>query len=194
VQGEINTGWHTDHPEQPVSTARNAADGTYCGCTCKYHRRQALWFFLRYQRYINHLLTYLLTYLLTSSIIQSLMLVNDGLEHYSNNGSAVVYTWRYEGVNQRSRLSISTTPHTTTVLRPFFRDHRGEPMPEENFWTLQCKGRSTRWHTDHPAGRHSIRTNQCPPPPSPHIFYGPDALPTTQPTVSKYWRQLAHSD
>jgi len=23
-------------------------------------------------------------------------------------------------------------------------------------------------HTDHPAGRHSIRTNQCPPPPSPH--------------------------
>ena len=26
-------------------------------------------------------------------------------------------------------------------------------------------------HTDHPAGRHSIRTNQCPPPPAPpHIF------------------------
>jgi len=35
-------------------------------------------------------------------------------------------------------------------------------------------------HTDHPVGRHSIRTNQCPPPPSPHIFYGP---------VSKHWRQ-----
>jgi len=27
-------------------------------------------------------------------------------------------------------------------------------------------------HTDHPAGRHSIRTNQCPPPPSPHFFTG----------------------
>ena len=39
-------------------------------------------------------------------------------------------------------------------------------------------------HTDHPAGRHSIRTNQCPPPPSP-IFYGPDALPAAQPTASK---------
>jgi len=26
--------------------------------------------------------------------------------------------------------------HTTTVLRPFFRDHPGEPVPEENFWTL----------------------------------------------------------
>ena len=25
-------------------------------------------------------------------------------------------------------------------------------------------------HTDHPDGRHSIRTNQCPPPPSSHFF------------------------
>jgi len=25
---------------------------------------------------------------------------------------------------------------TTTVLRTFFRDHPGEPVPEENFWTL----------------------------------------------------------
>jgi len=30
---------------------------------------------------------------------------------------------------------------TTTVLRPFFRDHPGEPVPEENFWTLWCNGR-----------------------------------------------------
>jgi len=44
-------------------------------------------------------------------------------------------------------------------------------------------------HTDHPAGCHSIRTNQCPPPPSP-IFYRPDALPAAQPTVSKHWRQV----
>jgi len=47
-------------------------------------------------------------------------------------------------------------------------------------------------HTDHPAGRHSIRTNQCPPLPSP-ILYMLDALPAAQPTVSKHWRQLAHS-
>jgi len=45
-------------------------------------------------------------------------------------------------------------------------------------------------HTDHPAGCHSIRSNQCPLPPSPHIFYGPDALPAAQPTVSKHWRQF----
>ena len=48
-------------------------------------------------------------------------------------------------------------------------------------------------HTDHPAEHHSIRTNQCPPLHSPHIFYRPDALPAAQPTVSKHWRQLAHS-
>ena len=43
-------------------------------------------------------------------------------------------------------------------------------------------------NTDHPAGRHSIRTNQCPPHHPPHIFYRPDALPAAQPTVSKHWR------
>jgi len=49
-------------------------------------------------------------------------------------------------------------------------------------------------HTDHLAGHHSIRTNQCPPPPSPPFFYRLDALPAAQPTVSKHWRQLAHLD
>jgi len=37
--------------------------------------------------------------------------------------------------------------HTTTVLRPFFRDHPGEPVPEENFWTLWCKERLTEADT-----------------------------------------------
>jgi len=31
---------------------------------------------------------------------------------------------------------VDTT--TTTISRPFFRDHPGEPMQEENFWTLCC--------------------------------------------------------
>jgi len=26
--------------------------------------------------------------------------------------------------------------HTTTILQPLFRDHPGELVPEENFWTL----------------------------------------------------------
>jgi len=36
---------------------------------------------------------------------------------------------------------------TTTVLRPFFQDRLGEPAPEENFWTLWCKGRLTEADT-----------------------------------------------
>jgi len=37
-------------------------------------------------------------------------------------------------------------------------------------------------YTDHPAGRHSIRTNQCPPPPSPPLFTSriPFLLPNQQ--------------
>jgi len=40
-----------------------------------------------------------------------------------------------------------TTHHTTTVLRPFFRDHPGEPVPGQHFWTLWCKGRLTEADT-----------------------------------------------
>jgi len=34
------------------------------------------------------------------------------------------------------------------MLRPFFRDHPGEPVPEENFLTLWCKGRLTETDTE----------------------------------------------
>ena len=44
-------------------------------------------------------------------------------------------------------MSYVETTTTTTVLQPFFRDHLGEPMPEENFWTLWCKGRLTEADT-----------------------------------------------
>jgi len=40
----------------------------------------------------------------------------------------------------------TTTTHTT-VLRPIFRDHPGEPVPEENFWTLCCMNRLTEADT-----------------------------------------------
>jgi len=72
--------------------------------------------------------------------------------------------------------------HTHNRFTALFSDHPGEPVPEEDDVT------------DHPAGCHYIQTNQCLPPPSPHIFYRPDALPASQPTASKHWRQLAHSD
>jgi len=61
----------------------------------------------------------------------------------------------------------------TTVLRPFFRDHPGEPVPEENFWTLWCKGRLTEADTP------TIRMGTTPPGLSsahlrhpPHFFSG----------------------
>jgi len=91
-------------------------------------------------------------------------------------------------------VMLSPHHHTTTILRPLFWDHPGEPVPEENFWTIMVQGKINRGrHTDHPARRHSVRTNQCPPPPSP-FFCRPDALPVAQSTLSKHWRQLAHSD
>jgi len=38
--------------------------------------------------------------------------------------------------------------HTdSTILRSFFRDHLGEPVPEESFWTLWGKGRLTEADT-----------------------------------------------
>jgi len=45
------------------------------------------------------------------------------------------------------RFTHHTHTHTTTILRSFFRDHPGEPVPEENFWTLWCKGRFTEADT-----------------------------------------------
>jgi len=37
--------------------------------------------------------------------------------------------------------------HTTTILRRFFWDNPGKLVPEENFWTLWCKGRLTEADT-----------------------------------------------
>ena len=33
-------------------------------------------------------------------------------------------------------MALNHYHHTTTILQPFFRDHPGELVPEENFWTL----------------------------------------------------------
>jgi len=45
---------------------------------------------------------------------------------------------------------IEKHQHTTTVLWPFFWDHPGEPVPEENFWTLWFKGKLPEADTDTP--------------------------------------------
>ena len=75
-------------------------------------------------------------------------------------------------------LSFCIYKHThKTVLRPFFQDNPGEPVPEENFWTLWCKGRLTEADTltirlgATPSGLSSVRLHHPP------IFYRQDALP-----------------
>jgi len=61
--------------------------------------------------------------------------------------------------------------HTTTtaILQLFFLDHPGEPVPEENFWTLWCKGRLTEADTPTiqlgaiPSGLSSAHLHHSPP-------------------------------
>jgi len=85
------------------------------------------------------------------------------------------------------RENLTLTTHTT--VQPFYGPFPGplgcagarrEPLD------FMAQGKFNRGrHINHLAGRHSIRTNQCAPPPSP-ISYRLDALPAAQPTVSKH--------
>jgi len=67
-------------------------------------------------------------------------------------------------VQMNKHLTLFHYHHHHKCFTALFRDHLGEPVPEENFWTLWCKGRLTEADTQ------TIRTNQCPPPPSPHFL------------------------
>jgi len=76
-------------------------------------------------------------------------------------------------------LNLNNHHHSTSILRPFF--NLVELVPEENFWTLWCKGRLTEADMlgATPAGLTSAHLHYPP------FFYRPDALPAAQPTVSK---------
>jgi len=63
---------------------------------------------------------------------------------------------RHQSICHSKQIYAPPYHTTTTVLRPFFRDHPGEPVPEENFWTLWCKGRLTE------AGTQTIRLGATP--------------------------------
>ena len=60
---------------------------------------------------------------------------------------------------------------THTHTQPFYGDFSGTPGwagARRELLDFMVQGEINRGrHTDHPAGRHSIRTNQCPPPPPP---------------------------
>jgi len=89
-----------------------------------------------------------------------------------------------------SRLTTTTSHHNR--LTALFPGPPGWAGAGRELLDFIVQGKFSRGrHTDHPAGYHSIRTNQCPPPPSPSLFYRPDALPATQPTVSKHlWKVI----
>jgi len=83
--------------------------------------------------------------------------------------------------------------HHTTVLRPFLGPP-GWAGARKELLDFMVQGKIYRnRRTDSPDGHHSIRTKQCPPPPSP-IFLQAGCPSCHQPIVSKHWRQLAHSD
>jgi len=79
--------------------------------------------------------------------------------------------------------TATETTTTTIILRTFFRDHPGEPVKEENFWTLWCKGSLTEADTPTirlgvtPSGLTSANLNHL-------IFTG--RMPFLPPTVSKH--------
>jgi len=100
--------------------------------------------------------------------------------------------------NLNKRTKAKPKPKPTLILHHHHHYRFTALFPEPPGWAcarrellaFMVQGKINRGsHTDHPTGHHSIWTNQCPPPSSPHIFYRLDALPTTQPTASKHWRQ-----
>jgi len=84
---------------------------------------------------------------------------------------------RFEPGFSYTAVRHTTITTTTTVYGPFSGTTPGELLPEENFWTLWCKGRLTEADTPTIRLGATVRTNQCAPPPSPPFFYSPDALP-----------------
>ena len=81
----------------------------------------------------------------------------------------------------------SLPPHHNHFIGFFFWDHPGEPVPEQNYWTLWCKGRLTEAETPTirlgatSSGLTSALLHH-----PPIFFYRPDALPAAQPTASKH--------
>jgi len=68
---------------------------------------------------------------------------------------------------------FDTTNHHHNRFTAPFLGPSGRDSARRELQDFMVQGKTNRGrHTNHPYGRHSIRTNQCPPPPSPHIFIG----------------------
>jgi len=68
-------------------------------------------------------------------------------------------------------LDTALPPHHHYRFTALFPGSPGWAGARRELLDFMVQGKINRGrHTDHPAGRHSIRTNRCPPPPSPHFF------------------------
>ena len=74
-------------------------------------------------------------------------------------------------------------PHTHNLFTTLFPGPSVWAGARREFLDFMVQEKINRGrHTDHPAGCHSIRTNQCPPPPSPHFLQA--GCPSCHPTNS----------
>jgi len=84
--------------------------------------------------------------------------------------------------------SSHKTPNPNKLTKPhnhftaLFRDHPGEPVPEENFWTLWCKGRLTDTPTIRQGATPSGLTSAHLHHPAPHFLQA--GCPSCHPTNS----------
>jgi len=104
--------------------------------------------------------------------------------HRNNQTSADLTECIYHKHNTLKNMEFhNNNTTTTTVLRHFFRDHPGDMVPEENFWTLWCKGRLTEADTPTirmgttPSGLTSAHLHH-----PPYFFTG--RMPSCRPTNS----------
>jgi len=84
-------------------------------------------------------------------------------------------------------MQTTKTANYHNRFTALFRHHPDEPVPEENFWTLWCKGRLTEADTltiRMGATASGLVTSAHLHRPS--YFYRPDALHAAQPTASKH--------
>jgi len=93
-----------------------------------------------------------------------------------------------------SLIMISVTTFVRPVFLPqhhnrfmaLFLGPPGEPVPEENFWTLWCKGRLTDAYTQTIRLGTTLSGLTMPTSTISPFSYRPDALPAAKPTVSKH--------
>ena len=97
-----------------------------------------------------------------------------------------ILTWTLKIILTLTPLTLWTYYHiSTTTHNRFTALFLGPPgwAGARKLLGFMVQGKINRGrHTDHPAGCHSIRSNQCPPPPFPHFLQA--GCPSCRPTNS----------